>query len=525
MRRGNCRSSPAGKDQGAYRGGRQGGVLLPAADHRRATRLFQGRGTGCDHQRFLRRLDRLRAVVGGSADVVSGAYEHTISLQGKKQFFQAFVLQGRLPQISLGVATRKGGELQIAQGSEGHEDRRVRAGLQHATIWSTRCWPRQGSSPADVSIVGVGTGAGAIAALKSGQIDAISNVDPVMTKLEQDGCDQDRRRYAHLQGHRRGMGRAAARGLPVCADRVRAARIPNTVQALTNAIVRADKWLAKATPQDILKTVPEAYLLGDKALYLFSYGKIKEAFSLDGSILGCGRQGDAEGARDIRSEDQAGRDQAGSDLYQRVREEGEREIQMTSIPEPRGAGSVARGGWPRAWMHRSRCGAALRRLTGMIPALALEHITCTFVSREDRSQRYTALKDTTLVAAEGEFVCVVGPTGCGKSTLLNVAAGLLQPSSGSVTVCGRATDRDQPPRRLSVPGRGADALAQRARQRHRRPRIPRRGARRGGRARQRLAQARGPGRFRRPLSAPAVGRHAQARIAGADLHPESARSC
>ena len=72
----------------------------------------------------------------------------------------------------------------------------------------------------------------------------------------------------------------------------------------------------------------------------------------------------------------------------------------------------------------------------MIPALALENITCTFISRDERSQRYTALRDTTLVAAEGEFVCVVGPTGCGKSTLLNVAAGLLQPSSGSVRVAG-----------------------------------------------------------------------------------------
>jgi len=72
----------------------------------------------------------------------------------------------------------------------------------------------------------------------------------------------------------------------------------------------------------------------------------------------------------------------------------------------------------------------------MIPALALENISCTFISRDDRSQRYTALKDTTLLAAEGEFVCVVGPTGCGKSTLLNVAAGLLQPSSGSVKVAG-----------------------------------------------------------------------------------------
>ena len=72
----------------------------------------------------------------------------------------------------------------------------------------------------------------------------------------------------------------------------------------------------------------------------------------------------------------------------------------------------------------------------MTSALALEQISCTFASRDDASQRYTAVRDTTLVVGEGEFVSLVGPTGCGKSTLLNVAAGLLQPSSGAVTVFG-----------------------------------------------------------------------------------------
>jgi NitT/TauT family transport system ATP-binding protein len=72
----------------------------------------------------------------------------------------------------------------------------------------------------------------------------------------------------------------------------------------------------------------------------------------------------------------------------------------------------------------------------MTPALDLDGITCTFVSREDRSQRYTAVADVTLKVAPGEFVSVVGPTGCGKSTLLNVAAGLLDPSRGSVRVFG-----------------------------------------------------------------------------------------
>jgi NitT/TauT family transport system ATP-binding protein len=70
------------------------------------------------------------------------------------------------------------------------------------------------------------------------------------------------------------------------------------------------------------------------------------------------------------------------------------------------------------------------------PALALKNVTCTFVSRDDRSQRYTAVRDTTLLVQPGEFVSVVGPTGCGKSTLLNVAAGLLAPSAGHVQVFG-----------------------------------------------------------------------------------------
>ena len=74
--------------------------------------------------------------------------------------------------------------------------------------------------------------------------------------------------------------------------------------------------------------------------------------------------------------------------------------------------------------------------TEQTPALLLDHVTCAFASREKTGKRYTAVKDATLTVAAGEFVSVVGPTGCGKSTLLNVAAGLLQPSSGHVRVQG-----------------------------------------------------------------------------------------
>lgn len=72
----------------------------------------------------------------------------------------------------------------------------------------------------------------------------------------------------------------------------------------------------------------------------------------------------------------------------------------------------------------------------LAPALAFDGVSCVFASNEEAGARYVAVGDTTLHVAPGEFVSVVGPTGCGKSTLLNVAAGLLEPSAGSIKVFG-----------------------------------------------------------------------------------------
>ena len=73
----------------------------------------------------------------------------------------------------------------------------------------------------------------------------------------------------------------------------------------------------------------------------------------------------------------------------------------------------------------------------MTAALDLRGVACTFVSKNDPGQRYTAVQNVSLTVGAGEFVSVVGPTGCGKSTLLNVGAGLLAPSAGTVAVFGQ----------------------------------------------------------------------------------------
>lgn len=228
----------------------------------------------------------LRAVVGGSADVVSGAYEHTINLQSKKQFFRAFVAQGRLPQIAFGVSSAKAGQFKSLKDLKG-----LKVGVS-APGSSTHNLVKQllskaGLNANDVSVVGVGLGAQAVAAIKSGTIDAISNTDPVMTKLEQEKA------IRIIADTRTVKGTQEVWGAPLPAGCLYAPveftqKNPRTAQALANAIVRADKWIAKAGATDVAKVVPESYLLGDRALYLFAYDKVKEAISPDGMISDAG---------------------------------------------------------------------------------------------------------------------------------------------------------------------------------------------------------------------------------------------
>lgn len=262
-------------------GGKAGFYYLPLTIAEQLG-YFKAEGLDVEISDFAGGSRALQAVVGGSADVVSGAYEHTINLQSKNQMFQAFVLQGRAPQIAIGVSTR------AMPGYRGVADLRgkkigVSAPGSSTNMVANLVLSRAGVKAGEVSYIGVGTSAGALAALRSGQIDAMSNIDPVMTMLEQKGEVKIISDTRTLKGTTEVFGGPMPAGC-LYAPLEFVQKHPNTCQAMANAIVHSLKWLQTAGPSDIIKTVPETYLLGDRALYLASFNKVREAIALDGML-------------------------------------------------------------------------------------------------------------------------------------------------------------------------------------------------------------------------------------------------
>lgn len=243
---------------------------------------FKAEGLDVEINDFAGGSRALQALAGGASDVVSGAFEHTIRLQSRGQKFQAFVLQGRAPAIAMGISLKtmphyktvadlKGKRIGI---SESGASTHLAAGL---------ILLRAGLQGSDVHFISMGTTAAALTAMRTGQIDALCHRDPAITLLEK------RDEIRIIADTRSLKGAVDVFEGPMPAACLFAAlefvqKNPNTVQALTNAMTHSLKWLQTAGPSDIIKTVPEAYLLGDRALYLTAFNKVREAISPDGMM-------------------------------------------------------------------------------------------------------------------------------------------------------------------------------------------------------------------------------------------------
>ncbi len=207
----------------------------------------------------------LQALVGGSADMVSGAYEHTINMLAKKQPIKAVVLQAKYSSIVLLMPKDKAAKYRGPRDLKGLKVG-VTAPGSSTNMFVNNILAKGGLKPTDISVVGVGTGSGAFAAMDKGELDALSNLDPVVTQLEATG------KFAAVADSRTEKGMKEIYGGDYHASVIYTTdefikKYPNTVQAVVNAIVRADKWIAKATPQEVIDLMPAEFKAGNPTLY------------------------------------------------------------------------------------------------------------------------------------------------------------------------------------------------------------------------------------------------------------------
>src|SRR5919112_5530496 len=224
----------------------------------------------------------LQALIGGSVDVVTGAYEHTIRMQAKGQDIRAVTELGRFPAIVLAVKKDKVGQVKSAADFKGLKIGVTAPGSSTA-LTAQYAMVKAGLKPSDAAIIGVGSGASAVAAMKKGEIDVISHLDPVIAKLEADGDIQviiDTRTEAGTRALFGGSNPAAV--LYTRKDFID--RSPITTQRLVNAFMKSLKWLQNATPEQVADTVPAEYHLGDKPLYLKAVQNSLESYSRTGII-------------------------------------------------------------------------------------------------------------------------------------------------------------------------------------------------------------------------------------------------
>ena len=253
---------------------------------------FKEQGLDVIIEDFRGGAQSLQALVGGSVDVVTGAYEHTIRMQAKGQDIRAVIELGRFPGIAVGLRKDRAPAYKSAADLKGTKIG-VTAPGSSTHFFVMYLMSKAGLAPSDASYIGVGAAASAVAAMKRGEIDALSNVDPMITRLEQDGDIKIIADSRTEEGTRAIFGGSNPAAVLYLKHQF-AQSNPNTVEALVNAFYKTLKWLEKATPDAIAATVPEEYFLGDKALYLAAVKANKQVYSLTGLVAPAGMQSSAD---------------------------------------------------------------------------------------------------------------------------------------------------------------------------------------------------------------------------------------
>ena len=227
--------------------------------------------------------DALRAVLGGSADVVSGYFDHCVNLAAKKQELVAFVVYDRYPGLVLVVSPAHTGEIKSVKDLAGKKVG-VSAPGSSTDFFLKYLLKKNGLDPAGTSVIGVGLGATSVAAMEQGQIDAAVMLDPSVTVLQ--GSHPDLRILSDTRTQKDTLAVFGGEypGGALYSTAAWVASHDKEVQALTNAILNTLAWIHSHSPEDIMAKMPADIVGKNKELYLAALKNTIPMFSETGKM-------------------------------------------------------------------------------------------------------------------------------------------------------------------------------------------------------------------------------------------------
>jgi NitT/TauT family transport system substrate-binding protein len=227
--------------------------------------------------------DALKAVLGGSADVVSGYFDHCVNLAAKKQELVSFVVYDRYPGEVLVVSPKHTTEISSIKDLAGKKVG-VSAPGSSTDFFLKYLLKKNGVDPASVAVIGVGLGGTAVAAMEQGEIDAAVMLDPSVTVLQ--GGHSDLRIFSDT--------RTAKDTLAVFGGEYPGGALYSTaawiaghdkeVQALTGAILNTLDWIHGHSAEEIMAKMPPNMVGKNTALYLAALKNTIPMYSQTGKM-------------------------------------------------------------------------------------------------------------------------------------------------------------------------------------------------------------------------------------------------
>ena len=256
--------------------------------------FYREEGIDAELQDFAGGAKALQALVGGSADVVSGFYDHTIQMAAEGRELVAFVTMLRFPGLVLVTSPQSAGALTTVADLKGRIAGVTTAGSS-SQILLTYIMQRSGLPPDSVSITAIGSAATAIAALEHGKVDVGMVADPAFTLVRR--RNPAVRVLADLRTADGVSAALGARAYPASVlyakgDWMRANR--DTTARLARAMTRTLAWMQTHTPEEIAARTPRTFRGDDDALYVDALKASMPMFSPDGLMA-------AEGAEVVRT--------------------------------------------------------------------------------------------------------------------------------------------------------------------------------------------------------------------------------